>query len=312
MAQGRRKPGQRVTRVGSAALLFGSILPPSAGADATVVQIASASIEVDLPSGELALSSDELVRWVEASAQTVERYYGSFPVSRLSLALEPARGGAIRGTMWGGSVPFIRVRIGSAVTKSDLDEDWRLVHEMIHTAVPELGEGHDWLHEGIATYVEPVARAQYGGIAPEEVWRRFLEGMPHGLAAVNRGGLDGNASWAATYWGGALFCLLGDVAIRERTGNRLGLQDAFEGLRESGASIAQTWDTVRVLEEADSAVGGRTLRDLYAAMNNGGATVDLPELWRALGVARDSQGEVVFDETASQAEIRRSIIGKRQ
>jgi hypothetical protein len=34
------------------------------------------------------------------------------------------------------------------------------VHEMTHLALPDVEEQHLWLAEGIAVYVEPIARAK--------------------------------------------------------------------------------------------------------------------------------------------------------
>ena len=36
--------------------------------------------------------------------------------------------------------------------------------------------------------------------------------------------------WAMTYWGGALFCLLADVEIREKTGNARAHDDALPAI----------------------------------------------------------------------------------
>ena len=95
-----------------------------------------------------------------------------------------------------------------------------MTHELTHMAFPNVPRQHHWIEEGIATYVEPVARAQAGLLPVEEVWEEMLRDMPKGLPGPDTRGLDQTHSWASTYWGGALFCLLADVQFRERTGNR--------------------------------------------------------------------------------------------
>jgi hypothetical protein len=45
-----------------------------------------------------------------------------------------------------------------------------MTHELLHTAFPDVSEQHHWIEEGIAAYVEPIARAQVGHLAAETVW----------------------------------------------------------------------------------------------------------------------------------------------
>jgi hypothetical protein len=39
-----------------------------------------------------------------------------------------------------------------------------MVHEMVHTALPDMPDRYAWLSEGLAVYVEPVARVQAGDL----------------------------------------------------------------------------------------------------------------------------------------------------
>ena len=48
-------------------------------------------------------------------------------------------------------------------------------------------------------------------------WAEDRREMPRGLPNRGEGGMDDTHTWARTYWGGALFCLQADVAIREQT-----------------------------------------------------------------------------------------------
>ena len=53
-----------------------------------------------------------------------------------------------------------------------------LVHELVHHGMPNLADEHHWMEEGLATYVEPIARAQAG-----ELERADGMGGPGGRAA---------------------------------------------------------------------------------------------------------------------------------
>ena len=61
-------------------------------------------------------------------------------------------------------MPFIRLQLGRDVTADELLDDWVLVHEMIHLALPEVGDDHLWLTEGLSTYVEGIARVHVGDL----------------------------------------------------------------------------------------------------------------------------------------------------
>src|SRR5260370_685962 len=134
---------------------------------------------------------------------------------------------------------------------------------MVHVALPQLSGEHVWLEEGLATYIEPIARAQAGLVPSEYVWRRFLWGMPHGLPQAGDLGLDHTHTWGRTYWGGALFCLLADIQIRTRTENHHSLQDVLRAIVEAGGNNEVQWPLAQLLRVAAEAAGTPVLSELY-------------------------------------------------
>jgi hypothetical protein len=196
--------------------------------------------------------------------------------------------------------------VGRDATAANLAADWVLVHEMIHLALPELGRRHDWLAEGLATYVEGIARAQFGNRDVADVWAEYRHSMPLGLPRAGEGGMDQTPTWGRTYWGGALYCLQADVAIRERTGNRVGLQAALRAiLLETGGYRAER-DIGEVLRIGDTATGTRVLEDLYRETKATPMRPDLDRLWARLGVPNDPKTQP-FDALAPLAAIRAAI-----
>ena len=139
------------------------------------------------------------------------------------------------------------------------------------------------------------------------MWGDLVRGLPQGLPRQGDEGLDRTHTWGRTYWGGALFWLLADVEIRERTGNRFGLEHALRAVVAQGGSIAQRWPLRRALEVGDRAVGTKVLEALYAKMGSAPTEVDLGALFRRLGVALRGAA-VEFDDTAALASIRRAVI----
>jgi hypothetical protein len=277
----------------------------------TDLEVTGGTIHVAFAPGEIALPREKLFDWIRASARAVSTYYGRFPVSSLRLLIVPVDGARVRGgTTWGYRGAAIRLPFGRDSSEADLKRDWVIVHEMVHTALPDLDDRYNWLSEGLAVYVEPIARVQAGDLTAQEIWQAMMRDMPKGLPQAGDQGLDNTDTWGRKYWGGAMFCLLADIEIRKRTGNKLGLQDAMRGVLAAGGNHEQDWPIDRVLSTADKAVGVDVLTHLHNEMGPKPVTPDLAALWRDLGLKM--QGESLeFDDTAPLATIRKSITEAR-
>ncbi len=272
------------------------------------VQGATLCVSVDDPAHSIA--QQLLNDWVERSARIVAAYYGGFPAPVVQVRIQVAAGGGVRGgRTTNDSGLVIHIIVGHDVSAGELANDWVLVHEMVHLALPELGRRHNWLAEGLATYVEGVARAQFGNREVTDVWAEYRQSMPKGLSQSGEGGMDDTSSWARTYWGGALFCLQADVAIRERTGNRVGLQAALRAiLRQTGGYRAER-NIDDVLQIGDAATGTQVLRDHYRETKSTALAPDLELLWRRLGVPQNPASQP-FDDHAPLAAVRIAITSK--
>ncbi len=134
----------------------------------------------------------------------------------------------------------------------------------------------------------------------------MVRDMPKGEPGPFDHGLDRTHSWASTYWGGALFCLVADVSIREQTENRKGLQDALRGIVAAGGTINQEWPISKALAIGDRATGNSVLTDLYKKMGEARDSIDLNVLWKRLGV-RSVDGRIIFDDHAPLARIRQKL-----
>ena len=247
--------------------------------------------------------------WITTAARAVTSYYGTFPVPHVVIHLHPVwgdeiGGGRTFGTNDGGR---ISVDVGRATTAAHFQRDWLMTHEMVHLSFPSVADEHHWIEEGIATYVEPIARAEIGNLRPEQVWKDVARDMPQGLPQAGDRGLDFTPTWGRTYWGGALFCMLADVEIHQRTGNRKGLQDALRGILEAGGNISEDWDFARVLHTGDRATGVPVLQELYEKMRAAPSPVALDDLWKRLGIERSGRSVILHDD-APQAAIRRAIV----
>jgi hypothetical protein len=272
------------------------------------VQVAGSTIDVSV-SGELPVSEAALFRWIETSARGVAEYLGRYPVPRVRLMVRAGERGAVgHGVTFGGRAPTIRIAVGRDATEQTLRTDWVLTHEMTHLGFPDLTTSDEWAEEGLATYVEPLARVRAGTLGVDKMWADLLDGIPKGLPRAGDQGLHRTRDWGRTYWGGALFWLLCDVEIREKSQGRRGLPDALRAILDAGGDIRSRWALSRTLALADRALGLTTFTDMYARLGTASGNVDLADLWRRLGVRRE-RGRVVYDDDAPLAAIRRTIAG---
>jgi hypothetical protein len=220
------------------------------------------------------------------------------------------RGGVFHGTTFSGRRgAFTRISVGQATSEKQLDDDWMMTHEFIHMAFPDVSgesDDHHWMEEGMATYIEPIARAQIGRMTSQRAWGDFVRDMPQGLPQAGDQGLDLTHTWGRTYWGGAIFWLLADVGIREATHNQKGLQDAMRAILDAGGNITEDWTVERVAEVGDRATGTTVIADLYKQMKTTAVRTDLDDLWQRMGV-QVKGGSVTFDDRAPFAEIRKAI-----
>lgn len=270
-----------------------------AGWQATV-HVGGATLSI---TAEESLPREKILAWVENSAKTVALYFGQFPVKSLTVDIHDGLGS---GRTYGDPA-HIDLSVPADVSAAALHEDWVLVHEMVHLALPSQTSEHAWLEEGSATFIEPLARARAGQRSGDLVWREWLTRLQQGEPQPRDRGLDRTHTWARTYWGGALYFFVAEVRLRTATHGAMGLETAMRGVLAAGGSVNEEWSIDRVLAAADAATGLHVLRTLYDEMKDKAAPVDLPALFAALGVSLRGN-EVVYDDKAKWAAERKAIL----
>jgi hypothetical protein len=252
----------------------------------TQIRVGDSKLDVTISGGVADVTQSELLAWVNHCATAVARYFGSFPVpaARLAILVREGRRGVSGGRTWGEQGAHTRIVLGQHTGVTDLGHDWVLTHEFVHYGFPDMPERNHWIEEGLATYVEPIARVAVGTQDASTAWFEMIRDMPQGEPKSGDEGLDNTHTWGRTYWGGAMFCLVADVTIRKNTNNQKGLRDALRGIVVQGGNIEVQWPIEQALEAGDRAVGGKALMSLYEQMGGKAAPVDLAELWKELGV----------------------------
>ena len=274
---------------------------------ATDIELMGGVIHLAFAPGRIALPKAKITEWVTRSAKAITTYYGRFPVKSARILIVPMNGTRVQGgTTWGYRGGAIRINLGSDADEEDLRRDWIMVHEMVHLALPDMNERYNWLSEGLAVYIEPIARVQAGDLPANGVWSAMMRDMPKGLPGFGDRGLDNTSAWGRIYWGGALFWLRADIAIRRRTDNRFSVQDALRAInRKSGGNTAR-WSVQHIVDVGDHATGTDVLQGLYGESRAAAAPMDLDVLFKNLGV-QQQQGKIAFDDHAPLAAIRRQI-----
>ena len=304
-------PHAAASLLGLLTLLVAGPAAASGEAPPRVISVPGGVLEVELDGRPPAGGPAELLAWVERSARAVADYYGTFPVARAHLRLGLRLGGGVgHGTARGGSVPRVDVQVGVDSSRAELDADWVLVHELVHLGFPSVERRHHWMEEGLATYVEPLARARAGLISREAAWVDLVDGLPKGLPGPGDEGLDATPTWGRTYWGGALFWFVADVELRRRSSGRVGLEDALRGIVGRGGTIGHLWSIGELLDAGDAATGRTVLRELYERMALAPRAPDLSSTWRHLGIARTRSG-IAFEEGAPWSGIRDALTKRR-
>jgi hypothetical protein len=275
--------------------------------DRVAIKVGGSTLHLRVKPGPSPISDEATRIWVRRSAGMLTHYFGRFSVPSLKVHIITGGGGSLGwGQHFGGKL--VEIHAGKLCTVADVEKDWVMVHEMLHTAFPNLARKHRWMREGLSTYLESVVRVRAGVIPPESMWERWVNRMHHGLPQPGDQGYDQTRSWGTLYWGGALFWFLADVQIREETQGKKNLRHALRAILDAGGNSLKTWSTEKAIGIGDKATGTRVLASLYADMAKKPGSVDLEKLWRDLGIVVNERGDVIgYDSDARLAWIRKAL-----
>lgn len=273
-----------------------------------IIEVGGSDIEVVFNQGVHRADSDRWLEWVRQSAETVSDYYGGFPVKNVGVNLVMDSGSGVKtGRAYKGvDKPQLIVWVGTDSRDSELKNDWIMIHEMIHLATASLPRRHNWLEEGLSVYIESVSRAQKGYLTEERVWKEFFSRMPQGQPINGDNGLDNTPTWGRTYWGGAIFCLVVDVAVREHTNNEMSLKNVVRSVVKENLTMDTNATMDDILNAMDRDFDIPLVRRIYETYAHSPKPFGLEKLWRDLGV-NVSGGSVTFDDAARLAYIRKAI-----
>lgn len=269
--------------------------------------VGDADLHVVRVGAEPRVGDEALVRWVRAAAEDLAAYFDGYPQkSAVVFVLTDDGAGISNGFSLGNGGAAVLVEVGTDTDEETFARDWIMTHELVHIASPSLPRAHNWMEEGLATYLEPIARARRGHETPEGVWGPWFHQMWQGQPMADDGGLDGTSSWGRLYWGGAGFWLLAELSIFEQTRGEKSLTDCLRSVARAGGTIAKRWPAARYLEACDAGLGAPIVSRLYADLAARPVALDLDGVFARLGVHK-APGGVRFDDDAPAAALRRRL-----
>lgn len=246
--------------------LFSVLVVGSACADTHRLQVGGGEVVLTVEPGKLDVSEAHIVDWVHTAAKTVAAYLGKFPVEQVLVNIKTdAVKGPHNGHTHCGTPPIIWVSLGTKTSVQDLRNDDVMTHEMVHLMLPNADHGQQgWAAEGLATYVEAVARRNAGRLDAEG-YRKLIAEMTTKAAAGSGQGLDATNASQQRYWSGAMFWMTADREIQRKLPGKT-LADALRGLNEVGGCISEHWPIEKSLAACDAALGQSILVPLAARM----------------------------------------------
>ena len=109
----------------------------------SALELNGARLNIAFVKGQFELPKQQRLAWIRRAAETVSRYFGRFPVPEAHVIVVASSGRGVRsGTVFGYSIPVIRLIVGQSSMARDLEADWKAVHEMAHLGFPNLSHKH--------------------------------------------------------------------------------------------------------------------------------------------------------------------------
>ena len=287
------------------------------------VDVAGATLHVEIRQPVQEKKAREIVDWVRATANTVNLTYGRFPNPSPKVVVIPSIGGR-----WGGdsAVTFGRVTRWDGETIElfvnpdrpieEFYEDWTATHEFSHLMLPLLSREYRWISEGFATYYQNVLMARAGRYTPEFAWQKLVAGFERGQdsrpdLSPNEAAREGIAgARMKIYWSGAALALLADIELRERSNGAESLDSVLDEFQACCLPSRRTWSGQRLLSQLDTFVDEPVFMPLYRQYANRQGFPEFDKALSDLGVA-GHYGEIRLRDDARLAHIRQAISGSR-
>ncbi|GHB95111.1 hypothetical protein [Thermomonas carbonis] len=200
----------------------------------------------------------------------------------------------------------------SQFVQGDADERNRVIwgyvmaHELLHfwngLSIVPADHREEWFKEGVTDYLTIVTLARNGWLDENLLFKR-LENVPRRYLiaryaqnlqmSVRDAGKDKQPNRQLVYGGGSLAALALDVALRERSGDRVGLPEFMRALHAEFGKPGKTY-ALADLERIAKALTGSDFSGFFAGTVGSESYFDIRPSYAALGLRMDSFAEEMF------------------
>ena len=207
----------------------------------------------------------------------------------------------------------------SQFIQGDADERNRVIwgyvmaHELLHfwngLGLVPTDHREEWFKEGVTDYLTIVTLARNGWLDGELLSKR-LENVPRRYLiaryaqnlqmSVRDAGKDKQPNRQLVYGGGSLAALALDVALRERSGDKVGLPDFMRALYAEFGKAGKTY-ALQDLERIAQDLTGSDFSGFFAGAVGGESYFDIRPSYAGLGLRMDSFVEEMFISREPQA-----------
>jgi len=247
---------------------------------------------------------EELHQWLQDTAKALENYLGKYPVRDTQVIVIPKTKKKHGPVPWGrllrGNGMGILFVVIPDLPMEDFYTDWTATHEFSHLLIPNLEWDNKWLSEGLASYLEYVLMAQSEWISKEKAWLGIYKGLQRGqkgteklgketlrATARTRGRSHRGGSTMRIYWSGALFFIKADLALRQQSNNKVGLNDILLKLNRCCVNHTKIWSGSFFAQKLDDLSNSKIFTDLYGEFWNSRSYPEYESTMKELGVLVD-------------------------
>lgn len=254
---------------------------------------------------------------LDAQMRSYQQMFGGNPLAQRYLIVINEGASGDGGAFAGSFSQFIP---GDATRANRVVWGHTMAHELLHfwnglSMVPADAQ-EEWFKEGVTDYLTITSMAR-NGLIDEALLLKRLENLPRrdvlarqlqGLqVSVREAGYDKQPNRLLVYGGGALAALALDAALREHSGERIGLPDL---MREMYAEFGQPQAHYRLqdIQRIANRMAGTSLDALFASTVETTAPIDIRPALARFGLRMDSFAEEIYlarDEAAAPAERQR-------
>ncbi|MDX1403958.1 MAG: hypothetical protein R3192_05450 [Woeseiaceae bacterium] len=284
------------------------------------IAVGNATLKVSMLTGIEPMDTDEIARWVQATATDVTLAYGRFPNPEAQVVVIPV--GSNRTNSWS-AVPFGRVirdggetielQVNQAQPLEALLGDWTATHEFSHLMLPYVEHKHRWISEGFAQYYQNVLLSRSGAYDDLQAWQKIYNGYERGREsrpelspnAASSGSVRG--SLMKVYWAGAALALMADVELRERSDGKESLDDVLDRFQACCLPSNRVWSGPELFAQLDELATTPVFMPLYKRYADTAGFPDMTDTFARLGLTV-SDGKVEYLRGAELHPLRDAIL----